>query len=273
MRKQGMRRRQHQRPGSVRQPQGDLGRKLMVLSLAAVLLLAGIGVGAFVTLREMGKWDFFQVTATKIEGCRRTTKEEILALSGVDVHTNLLALNLAGIRKRIEAHAWVESAQVERRWPNRLVIRVKERTPVAMVNLQNGLYYLDRRGFAFAKVEPPDDMDYPVITGPGVNKKDPGPLEWVREALRFLKHANRGSSVLPGQSISEINVREDGSMVLFLVNRPFPIYLGKGRISTKYYRLAKVLYRLYKRKDFAETAYINMEYQPDRVLVGLQNKV
>ena len=72
---------------------------------------------------------------------------------------------------------------------------------------------------------------------------------------------------LPSQNISELRVSED-DIVLFLMDRPFPVRLGRGDMREKYGRLAKVLYWLYKRKEFSNVAYIKVNYSEDKVLVG-----
>jgi hypothetical protein len=58
-------------------------------------------------------------------------------------------------------------------------------------------------------------------------------------------------------------------MILFLLDRAFPIHLGsEGKISTRYYRLVKVLRNLYKSREFSKIAYIRMDYLKDTILVG-----
>lgn len=259
----------------VRQPRhrrnstSEVKKKLIILGSGFFFLVSCLGIGSYIFFKGLKGSDFFQITSIKIDGQRRTSKKNIMDLSGVDIHTNLLALNVNKVKAKVVAHDWIESAEIDRHWPNRLVITVKERTPVAIVSLNSGLYYLDRKGVAFAKVLPPEDMDYPVITGQVLNKWSNNikgtPLD---KALRFIRYSSRGNSILPKQSISEVHLTDDGDMILFLVNRPFPIYLGKEKIGTQYYRLAKVLYWLYKKKEFSKTAYIRMDYIRDKVLVG-----
>jgi len=252
----------------------ELKKKLAILGAGFFLLLAGFALVGFVVYKILGRSDFFQITATSIQGCRQTTKNHVLEMSGVDVHTNLLALDIRKVKARIEAHEWVESAEIERDWPNRLIIVVKERLPVAIVSLDNGLFYLDQNGVAFAQVLPPEDMDYPVITG---LKRE----EWPRtlkdsqlgEALQFIKYAGQGSSILPKQNISELHVDGGENITLYLVDRPFPIHLGSGNVGGKYSRLTKVLYKLYKNKEFKKTAYIKMDYGLNQVLVGFDEMV
>lgn len=252
----------------------DLRKKLAILGFGFLLLLAGVVVVGFVAYKALGRSDFFQITAINIQGCRRTTKNLILEMSGVDIHSNLLALDTRKAKAGIEAHEWVESVEIERDWPNRLTITVKERLPVAIVSLEKGLFYLDQNGVAFAQVLPPEDMDYPIITG---LKKEAWPKvlkgTQLEEALHFIKYAGQGSSILPKQNISELHVEESGKVILYLVDRPFPIYLGAGDVGTKYYWLTKVLYKLYKSKEFEKVAYVRMDYGQNKVLVGFDEAV
>jgi len=71
----------------------DLKKKLAILGLGFLLLAAGVAAVGFIVYKALGRADFFQITATDIQGCRRTTKNLILELSGVDVYSNLLALD------------------------------------------------------------------------------------------------------------------------------------------------------------------------------------
>lgn len=252
----------------------DLKKKLVILGAGFLLLAAGFALVGLIVYKALGRSDFFQITATSIQGCRQTTKNHILEMSGVDVHSNLLALDTRKVKAQIEAHEWVESVEIERDWPNRLLIVVKERLPVAIVTLDNGLFYLDRNGVAFAQVVPPEDMDYPIITG--LQRE-----EWPRtlkdsqlgEALQFIKYAGQGSSILPKQNISELHVDGDENITLYLVDRPFPIHLGSGNVGAKYYQLTKVLYKLYKSKEFNKAVYVKMDYGRNRVLVGFDDMV
>lgn len=241
---------------------------MMVMTLVILGICLGVGVVGFFAYRGLARWDFFQITSIRIDGCRRISKEQVLAWSGVDIHTNLLAMDTDEVRRRLEEQGWVARAEVERQWPNLLRIRVVERKPLALVNLADGLRYADRRGDLFAAALPPEDMDFPVVSGvAGTAEEQKGDGEPLRQALSFIHHAGPANSILPRQNISEVHVATDGDLILFLADRPFPIYLGKERLQTKYYQLAKVLRWLYTHKKFDSTVRIRMDYLGDKVLV------
>ncbi|WP_218914988.1 cell division protein FtsQ/DivIB [Desulfurivibrio alkaliphilus] len=243
--------------------------KLAVLGLGLAAMLLVAWLGGLLILQQLGQSAFFQLTAIKIDGGVRTTKKEVLALSGLDVHSNLLALSVGGLRQRLEAHDWIESAEVRRQWPSRLQITIRERRPLAILSLPDGLYYTDHQGLPFAPAVPPEELDFPVITGLGQVALWPEEQrQALRRALRLIRLAARGGVILPAQGISEINLGQDGAMTLFLVSRPFPVYLGREpEVALSYNRLVRVLDWLYKEREFARTAAIRMDYLPGRVLV------
>lgn len=248
-------------------PSGGVQRLgLLLVGILVLLVLAAVG---FVSYQVLSRSDFFQITAINFEGCHRVSKEKALEWSGVDIHTNLLAMSAQEVKARLESRGWVEAAEVKREWPNRLVITIRERVPVAIQNREGRLYYLERNGRAFAAVEPSDDLDFPVISGlaggGGRGEEQTG----LQEALQFLRYAAQGNRNLPVQNISEINIGSGGDLVVFLLSRPFPIRLGRGDLKNKYDRLSLVLGGVYKRREFTGVSYIDVTYRDNQVLVGL----
>ncbi len=234
--------------------------------ILVLLLLAALG---FVAYQGLSRSDFFQITDIRLEGCRQIGKERALEWSGIDIHTNLVAMSPKEVKARLESHGWVESAEVKPEWPNRLIITIRERTPVAIQNREGQLSYLDRNGRAFAAVEPYDDYDFPVISGLSGSGGRGEVQTDLLEALQFLHFAAQGNRNLPVQSISEINVSSGGELVVFLLSRPFPIRLGRGDLKNKYDRLSAVLGGIYKRREFTGVSYVDVTYRDNLVLVGL----
>ena len=263
---------------SVKNPKGpkyalQRHHKLFVKAIPFIILLLGLGFGAKYIYQRLCQWDFFQITSVKINGTLMTSKEQIAALSKVDIHSNLLAINVPQVKALLESHPWIAKAEIIRDWPNRLLINLQEKNPVALLNRNSGLFYLDSNGRIIAAASPAQELDFPIITGlehltfnSDHAEQIPEPLQ---EAFELLRLANRNNPILPEQNISEIHVAENGELILYLLDRPFPIYLGTdGKMSTRYYRLVKVLKDLYKTKEFSTVSHIRLDYQKDTILVG-----
>ncbi|MCF6290222.1 MAG: FtsQ-type POTRA domain-containing protein [Desulfobacterales bacterium] len=237
--------------------------------MAGLVIL--LWLGANLAHQWMCSWDFFRITTIEVNGCNRTTEQEIKAKSGVDVHSNLMALKPALVEEALAQHPWIDQVKISRDWPNRLLITIKEKEVAAIINRRDGLFYIDRRGRAFWPAAAANDLDFPVMTG-NFNAPGPIPATRLKQALHFLELARRSSnSFLQEQNISEIHLSEQNELVLFLLGRPFPIYLGHGGIKQEYSRLLSLLKQLYRSKEFASTAFIDMGYMPDKALVGKNN--
>lgn len=259
---------------SLREP--EVKRGFFVIAMLCLLFVGGLIGGSVAMYHWLCRSDFFQMTAIDVEGNQDLTKNAIIHLAGIDVHSNLLAIDADEIEERIENNGWIEAANLRKEWPSRLRIEVKERRAVALLNTSKGLYYVDAKGRPFAPLTPSDELDFPVISGlenaltfqeAEVQVEAKKELESV---LNFLGWATRGSSSLPAQNISEVNFTNERDVIIFLADRPFPIFLGKEVGKKEYNRLAKVLYWLYKKKEFQDVAYIRLDYMENKVLVGTE---
>ncbi|NOQ45690.1 MAG: FtsQ-type POTRA domain-containing protein [Desulfobulbaceae bacterium] len=250
--------------------------KLSQNSVVALILLFFIGGSGWFVYGKLSKSDIFRLTRVAVQGCTMVTKQQVMNMAGLEQGMNLFALDVDLAVKRIADQPWIDHAQVERHWPSMVTITVREHRPLALINLEEEgkkrLYYVDRRGMVFAPVDKGQDIDFPVITG----QVDATELKERRfaeagpasKALKFLLLAAGGSAVLPIQAISEIHVDQQQGLIAYLVEHPFPIYLGQDTLQTKYYRLVKILDRLYRGKKLHEIKEIRMDYFDDKVLVA-----
>ncbi len=259
----------HRNRPPVPEPRSWPGR-LVASAARLATLFCLLAAAAFLAHYGLCRWDFFQITSTSIENCRLTSKEELLYRSGIDIHTNLLALDPKLVQDRLLENPWLEAVVIRKDWPNRLVITVTERKPEALVNSGNSLFYIDASGTAFAPANSGVvGLDYPVISGQVRAGADGASSASFEAALELLAAAGQGNSILPKQNISEIHLTGNGEMILILQDRPFPIFMGScDDIRSKYYRLVKVLKNLYKSQEFSQVAYIVMDYMNKNVLVG-----
>ena len=252
---------------------GSKNNKLFIMSLIGILLLLPTVYITKEIYHKLCDSDFFQITDMDIDGNRMASDEQITVLSKVDIHSNLLALNVPQVKSLLESHPWIAGAEVTRKWPNRLQINVKEKKPVALLHRNSGLFYLDKKGHIIAAASSSQELDFPVVTGLEkftFNFANAAQTpEILQNVMGLLKLASRKNSILPEQNISEIHITENGDLRLYLLERAFPIYMGRdGDISTRYYRLVKVLKDLYKTREFAKVSYIRLDYQKDTILVG-----
>ena len=102
----------------------------IVIVVAAVLLVI---FGSIFVYRS----DLFHVNNVQINGVSHLTSQEITESAAVPADSTLLRLDAAGIKQRLEDNAWVQSATIHRSLPDTIVIDVTERTPGAVVRIND----------------------------------------------------------------------------------------------------------------------------------------
>jgi cell division protein FtsQ len=79
------------------------------------------------------------------------------------IHRGFFATDLGDVRRALDALPWVASASARKRWPDTLVIRVRERHPFAHWNTDQ---LVDRHGRLFTVPDAAQVDDLPRLSGP-----------------------------------------------------------------------------------------------------------
>ncbi len=261
--------------GGAGRPHVD-GRRLSRIYVLFAVVPMFMLLGGWFCYGWLASSDIFRLTELIVTGNRMVSRQQLIEKSGLQQGMNLLGFDVAGARSRMQDFAWVDRVNIHVDWPSRVEITVREHHPLALAHLGTGkggqLFYLDEKGHIFAPVLPGQDVDFPILTGElrtlGLEDKQILPDTPAAAALSFLRLAARGNAILPAQAVSEVHVDGIRGLTVYLVDRPFPIYMGKERIRTRYYRLVKILERLYRKKKIAGIKEIRMNYTENRVLVA-----
>ena len=113
--------------------------------LLSVLLLVVALAAAFMFLRS----PYFAVVEVEVRGLQTLTAEEIVAWSGIESSVLIWRIEPAAVARRVEQHPAVAGAAVERLWPNRLRITIRERTPVAVMRYHGLWLLVDGQGIGY----------------------------------------------------------------------------------------------------------------------------
>jgi cell division protein FtsQ len=123
-----------------------LRRWLVWRYVIASVLLVGL-VAAAVWLLFVGS--VLTVKKVDVEGESQLSRQQILQAAQVPTGGHLAELDLNAIRSRVSALAPVRRVDVSREWPDGVLIRVTERTAVAVVQIGGGFHAMDAEGVLF----------------------------------------------------------------------------------------------------------------------------
>ncbi len=104
-----------------------------------------------------------------ITGLSHHDPESLLSAMGVSPGGPLIGFDAAVARRILENLDWIESAKVQRRFPNQLDIAVSEREPFAIWQRGQAYYVIDKTGAAMSGLAAAQLVKLPLVSGEGAN--------------------------------------------------------------------------------------------------------
>jgi hypothetical protein len=108
-------------------------------------MTAAVLLAVVLVLRGLRRLEFFQVRRVDVFGTRYLEGRQVVAAMKLARGASLFD-DPAPLTRRVVAMAGVQKAEVGKRWPGTLVVRVTEWAPVALTPGDRGLVMLDRLG-------------------------------------------------------------------------------------------------------------------------------
>jgi cell division protein FtsQ len=176
---------------------------LIVLGVVFVsTAMAGLKVRLFVLSDPQFILSRDHKDALTIQGMNYTSRAKVLRVFAADFGHSVFSIPLAERRRKLLAIDWVEDASVSRIWPDRLVVRIRERTPVAFVSLPSGVLLIDSQGILLDQPAQ-SQFAFPVLSGVREEEKE----EQRRERVRCLARVQEDLGYLAKQ-VSEVNASD-----------------------------------------------------------------
>jgi len=212
-----------------------------VLLIACVMVIASLLIFGYNFIIVS---PYFQMKETLVRGTERLQSDVVIELTGLKPSQNLLMTNLGAVARKVKTNPWVKEVSVRRDFPDRLVIEVTERKPVALIERGDGLYFIERDGTAFEKIGSGEKTELPVLTG--FHRKGAENREMLLKSLELLDFMASYTEVPEIRNISEIH--GDDLFGLSLFAEGLCLKLGFGDYDAKLRRMKPVLADLARRK-------------------------
>jgi cell division protein FtsQ len=116
-----------------------------------------------------------------IEGNRRTSGEAIRAALGLGPNDGLFAADPWALRGRIERLPWIGRAEVERRLPGTIIVRVVERKAIARFREGEATVLVDEIGALIPIAAEREHQALVLVSGPGAAESAPALLRLLAE--------------------------------------------------------------------------------------------
>jgi cell division septal protein FtsQ len=166
-------------------------------------------------------------------GCRHLDPQVLERIIRQDFPANVLRIDLQELRARLEQETWVRSVELRRVLPSDLVIRVEERIPSVILEMDGDLMLADDNGILLDKYDIKyGKLDVPVFKGTLGNNiqeyraSQQENSERIAIALKFLSDLD-SESPLYTKNISEVDISDKNNLKLLLVDDTAEIILGE----------------------------------------------
>jgi cell division protein FtsQ len=191
--------------------------KKTVARIRTGIVIAVFCAGAFFIAAEIydysqHSWRFRVASsdAVLINGNQNVSRSQIMSVFGADIGRNIFFVPLDARKAQLEQIAWIESASVMRLLPNRVAVEVRERTPIAFVQIGGRIQLIDSDGVL---LDVPSNHNahysFPVIVGMKEPEAEPRSVRAAR--MRIYSAIIQDLDSDGGrysEDVSEINVSD-----------------------------------------------------------------
>jgi cell division protein FtsQ len=238
--------------------------------------------------------DYFKASSLRIEGMQRLSRNQIIETARVNKGINILAVNLAMVRKQLLAHPWIAEAEVRREIPAGLYIRVREQSPLAIIDLDRK-YLINEYGRIFKEWTDTDPADLPLVSGlepadfpiegknilpasrQSMKAVKPSRLAFPQDnpfeaVMQVLMLGRQTRSILPNSNIRQIRVDREIGITVEAFEQMKTIVLGYRNYSLKFNMLKNILAYGRQRRSFPDFDRIDLN-NLNRIVVNPVGKI
>ncbi|HYI45953.1 MAG TPA: FtsQ-type POTRA domain-containing protein [Actinomycetota bacterium] len=140
-------------------------RKRTISTIAALGLTGAAIWGAFFS-------PLLRVKHVRVVGAQHTTSAQVAEVAGLDEADNLLLLSTEDLEQEILELPWVADAEIDRRLPDTVRVRIEEREPALVIEIPSGRWTIDAHGRVLQKGRAAESL--PILSGAITGELEPG---------------------------------------------------------------------------------------------------
>ena len=239
-------------------------------SLVAIILLSAALAHGYYALVN-APWFRVGLEDVSIVGLKHLKEDEILNTLMLPPQASLLSLKSRDLAKRLEALPWLESSVVQFSLPNRIVVEVAEREPLALIHAE-ALFLMDTDGKLVSQASPEQKQHFLLVDGfTGLELKEGSllPRSTLREIKALLAALAQARDWLPLKAILSCRWSAETGYALYTARNSICIQLGWDRFEQKLNHLHRIFGLLEERQLWNSVIGIDLDYDDRAYLEGL----
>ncbi|MBU1044880.1 MAG: FtsQ-type POTRA domain-containing protein [Candidatus Omnitrophica bacterium] len=243
--------------------QKNWGKIFCTLAVIGIIVFMGISLNTFLFAS-----DFFNLS--EIEVVDKNSEKIDYPLARIDDQANIFRIDLEQIASNVEReHYDIQKAIVKRVLPNKLIIEVLRRRPIAQIQINENpqteelkhFFSVNKEGYILADIGKDKRKSLPVIVGTELfaNEIEVGrayPKTNLLCALDFLEELNN-SGFLDKYNVTILDVSQPRIMSFFIDN--LEVKIGNRNLKQKIENLSGILAS--KDINYSEGYYIDLRFK------------
>jgi cell division protein FtsQ len=221
-----------------------------------LVFLAVTTVAGAVYLLGVAFRSAFVVRTIVFSGNTRFSDDELRTLSGLRRGENLLTLSARAVAGKMTESRWIKSVSIRKELPDRIILRINEARPFALLDMKGHLFLVDDEGTMLEEMKESAVPFLPVISGNPFREKDA-----FFEAIR-LARAIKDTGIMASKDHVEIIAHKPEELAANLDG--ILVKIGTGDYGEKLERLLQVENEI--RKRHIPVDYIDLRFA-NRVVV------
>ena len=224
----------------------------VLIALAAIAVLLGIGIGSLQLYSLATTSDFFATQYVDVQGNTRLSKEMVMRFAGLKLGDNSLAVSITRMEHALLSTPWVEAVSIKRHLPGGFEIQLRERMPSFWVLKDGTLYYANEAGEPIAQVESRNFLPLPTL------KVEEGAQDELALLPMYSRDLQSGELPVEFSAISGLTISSEHGVELYLGERDLRLSIATGDWKKNMQRMRLTLADLARRKELGSVREVRV---------------
>lgn len=217
------------------------------------------------------KTEIFNIKTVQIEGNQELDSEKIFMASGIALKENIFKINLKAVRENLLLHPYIKDAKVYRKIPDKILIKIEERSAFLAISYIGSYLYIDNEGYIINMLSSKND-GIPSIEGLSIKEASIGKRlilndDGINLSL-LLKFANECKNIDLFDKIDVIDI-SDNRVNIYLKNRGIVAFGSLNNVEYKLSFLYEILNKL--NQNNINFKLIDLDKAEDAIVVTEDN--
>lgn len=187
----------------------------------------------------------FDIKNIDVEGNSELSKEKLISISSLQLHTNIFKFNKGLVKEKIKENAYIENVEVTRKLPSTVQIVVTERIPKYMLQFADSYVYINNQGYMLEISN--EALELPILIGfttdlsniKAGNRINVTDLKKMDMVIKIYEAAKSNGL---GELITKIDISNDKNYAIILEKEGIKVHLGDcTELNTRILYLKSIL--------------------------------